>query len=163
MDNEVHSSKIDGKDIVLSLDIKATPEELYQAITTQEGLAGWFTPGTKAEPKVGTSLEFKFPHATDLKFCVDELERDHSVVWSNVQTIPDWESTRIKFCITGRGDITNLQFCQTGLPPDYKDLSAFSYFWAQYMRSLKLLVETGKGEPYGSVGSRLAGTTSQSV
>lgn len=163
VDNEVHSSRSDGKDILISLDVKTTPEELYEAITTQKGLAGWFTPQTKAESKVGTALEFKFPQATDLKFRVDELERDRSVVWSNVQTIPDWESTRIKFRITGRGDITNLQFSQTGLPPGYKDHSAFSYFWAQYMRSLKLLVETGEGEPYGSAGSRLAGTTPQKV
>jgi hypothetical protein len=31
--------------------------------------------------------------------------------------------------------------------------------WAQYIRSLKLFVETGKGEPFGSPASKAAGTT----
>ena len=40
-------------DIVHVIDIKATPERVYQAITNQRDLAGWWVPKTKAEAKVG--------------------------------------------------------------------------------------------------------------
>lgn len=148
-------------DIVLSVDIQTTPQKLYEAITTQQGLAGWYTPETKAEPRVGAVIELKFAELATLKFCVDELEAERSVIWSAVQVPTDWEGTHIKFDMTSQGNMVNLQFNQTGLPPAYEDLGVFSYLWGQYLRSLKALLETGEGEPFGSVGSRLAGTTPQ--
>ncbi len=60
---------------------------------------------------------------------------------------------------TSDGAPEALRFSQTGFDPDHGLFSCFSYLWAQYMRSLKLLLETGEGEPYGSPGSRAAGTT----
>ena len=47
-------------DIVHSVDIETTPERLYEAIATQKGLAGWWTPQVKAEPTVGALNEFHF-------------------------------------------------------------------------------------------------------
>lgn len=145
--------------IVLRVDIETTPEQLYDAITTQKGLAGWYTPQTKAEPRVGTMVELQFDESTTLMFCVDELEAESHVTWSGVQVPSDWEGTRIQFDLTSHGDLVTLQFHQTGLPPAYDDLSCLSYLWSQYLRSLKAFLETGEGEPYGSAGSRLAGTT----
>lgn len=147
------------QDIVLSVDVETTPDKVYEALTTQQGLAGWYTPETKAEPKVGTVIEFKFADLTTLKFRVEALEPGRSVTWSGVQVPGDWEGTRIRFDITPQSDMVNLQFTQTGLPPAYRDFGVFSYLWGQYLRSLKTLVETGKGEPFGSTASRLAGTT----
>jgi hypothetical protein len=34
-----------------------------------------------------------------------------------------------------------------------------NYAWAQFLRSLKLFLETGMGEPFGSPASIAAGTT----
>jgi hypothetical protein len=60
-------------DIVHSVDIETTPDRLYEAITTQKGLTGWWTPQVKAEPTVGALNEFHFT-GTTLKFRVDKLE-----------------------------------------------------------------------------------------
>jgi uncharacterized protein YndB with AHSA1/START domain len=145
-------------DIVHSVDIEATPERLYDAITTQLGLAGWWTPQVKAEPKVGALNEFHFVDTT-LKFRVDRLEPDHHVSWSSVQVPSDWEGTQVTFDITPEGNTVNLRFSHIGFASTGGSFGVTSYSWAQYLRSIKLLLETGEGEPFGSVGSRLAGTT----
>jgi uncharacterized protein YndB with AHSA1/START domain len=133
---------LNTKEITLSLGIEATPEKVYQAITTQEGLAGWYTPDAKAKPQADTQIELGFSGMI-LKFHVDKLDPAHRIVWSNVQTIPDWKDTRITFDIIPQVKEVNLTFSQTGFARDYADIGMFTYLWAQYMRSLKLLVETG--------------------
>jgi uncharacterized protein YndB with AHSA1/START domain len=145
-------------DIVHSVDRKTTPDHLYEAITTRQGLAGWWTPQVKAEPTVGALNEFHFA-GTTLAFRVDRLEPARRVVWSSVQVPPDWEGTQVLFDITPGDDTVNLRFTHTGFATTFGSFGVTSYSWAQYLRSLKLLLETGEGEPFGSAGSRLAGTT----
>jgi len=145
-------------DIVHSINIKTTPDRLYEAITTQKGLAGWWVPKAKAEATVGAINEFPFEGLT-VTFRVDKLEPGRHVAWSSVQVPPDWEKTQILFDITPDGDTVNLKFSQTGFSKQDTFFGFTSYAWAQYIRSLKLLLETGEGEPSGSEGSRLAGTS----
>ena len=146
-------------DILLSLDIAATPERLYEALTTEEGLAGWWTPETKAEPRLGAVNEFGFGALARLAFRVDALEPGRRVAWSAIEVPPDWRGTRITFDITPAEKSVKLRFSQTGFAYPYEHFGMFSYLWAQYMRSLKLLAETGTGEPFGSPGSKAARTT----
>ena len=145
-------------DIVHSIDIATTSDRLYEAITTQEGLAGWWTPQVKAQTTIGTVNEFYF-RGTILKFRVDQLEPTHHVTWSSVYVPQDWEGTQVLFDIVSDGDTVNLKFCHTGFASPDGSFGVTSYSWAQYVRSLKMLLETGKGEPFGSKGSRIAGTT----
>ncbi len=67
--------------------------------------------------------------------------------------------TRIVFEITPDAGRARLRFTHAGFRPGYPDLGNFSYLWAQYMRSIKLYLETGAGEPFGSAASGRVGTT----
>ncbi|MBA2677708.1 MAG: SRPBCC domain-containing protein [Ktedonobacteraceae bacterium] len=145
-------------DIVHSVDIETTPDRLYAAITTQKGLSGWWTPQVEARSTVGAINEFHFV-GTTLTFCVSALEPARHVAWSSVQVPPDWEGTQVLFDITPKDNMVNLRFSHTGFASLDGTFGVTSYSWAQYLRSIKLLLETGEGEPFGSVGSRLAGTT----
>jgi len=145
-------------DIVHSVDIETTPDRLYEAITTQQGLAGWWTPQVKAEPTVGALNEFHF-EGTTLKFRVNTLESARHVGWSSVQVPADWEGTQVLFDILPQDDTITLRFSHIGFASPGGSFGVTSYSWAQYLRSIKLLLETGEGEPFGSTGSRLAGTT----
>lgn len=146
------------RDIVHSVTIETTPGRLYDAITTQNGLAGWWTPKVEASPTVGALNQFRF-EGTTLQFRVDRLDPGCHVTWSSIQGPPDWEGTRVLFDITPQGDIVSLRFRHAGFASYDGSFGVTSYSWAQYLRSLKLLLETGEGEPFGSRGSRLAGTT----
>lgn len=145
-------------DIVHSIEIAATPERLYEALTTQQGIAGWWTPEVKAEPVVGSINELNF-QGTTLKFRVEKLKPARHVAWSSVEVPPQWKDTQVLFDITPDGDMVHLTFRHVGFASLEGDFGITSYSWAQYIRSIKLLLETGEGEPFGSRGSQLAGTT----
>jgi uncharacterized protein YndB with AHSA1/START domain len=146
-------------DIVHCIDIDTTPERLYQAITTQEGLAGWWAPQSKAEPKLGSLNEFNFGPERTLKFRVEQLESARRVVWSSLQVPPDWSATQVRFDITPKGHRVSRRFCHSGFASTAGSFGMTNYSWAQYIRSLKFFLETGKGEPFESPASRAAGTT----
>jgi uncharacterized protein YndB with AHSA1/START domain len=146
-------------DIVHEIDIATSPERLYEALTTQAGLAGWYTPETKAAAQVGSIIEFKFSALSTLKFRVESLEPGRRVVWKGIDVPNEWKAAPITFDIRPDGGSVLLTFRQEGFAPDYKSYGGFSYCWAQYIRSLKLLLETGKGEPFGSPPSIACGTT----
>ena len=49
-------------DILHRVGVKTpTPEKVYDALTTVDGLAGWWTDDTKGSADVGGVLEFRFP------------------------------------------------------------------------------------------------------
>lgn len=48
------------KSIYHRLQIQAPAEKVYEALTTQKGLAGWWTPDTTAKPETGSIARFTF-------------------------------------------------------------------------------------------------------
>src|SRR5215467_13226109 len=130
-------------DILHSIDIEATPQQLYAALTTREGLAGWYTPQPKCEAKIGGLIELGFGNLTTLGFRIDELEPHRRITWSCVEAPPEWIGTYVRFDMTPNEDTTKLRFSHTGLPPGYEHFPTFNYLWGQYVRSLKLFAETG--------------------
>lgn len=145
-------------DIVHGLDIETTPEKLFAALSTDRGISGWWTK-TKIQGKVGGSAEFDFGGGT-VTFRVEKLEPGKVVGWVADDVPPDWIGSHVLFEIgKGEGTSVTLRFSHTA----FKEMNAFmancSYVWAQYLRSLKLFLETGKGEPFGSPASLAAGST----
>ena len=47
-------------DLHHKIEIEASPEKVYEAITTAEGLRSWWTGDSVAEPRVGSIAEFGF-------------------------------------------------------------------------------------------------------
>jgi len=122
-------------------------------------LGAWWTKA-KTHAQVGGINEFAFGPGA-LTFRVQRLEPGKAVAWSADQVPPDWKGTQILFELsdgTKSGTVT-LRFSHSGFRTMTPIVAFTSYCWAQYLRSLKLLLETGKGEPFGSPASLAAGTT----
>jgi uncharacterized protein YndB with AHSA1/START domain len=145
--------------IMHALKVAASPDRLYRAVTTQDGIAGWYTPETRAETRVGGVIECTFGSYGSLEFQVDELDPARRVTWTVVQGPPEWRGTKLTFDIAEDDGEVEFDFCHAGLPEGYDAFSSFNYLWGQYMRSIKLFAETGVGEPFGSPGSKAARTT----
>jgi uncharacterized protein YndB with AHSA1/START domain len=137
-------------DIVHVVEIQTTPERLYEAVTTQKGLAGWWTRDTKAEPRVGAVNGFGFSGKMSFRLKVEKLEPGKRVVWSSVQGPPDWTGTEIAFDIAPSPAGATLRFTHAGFASTGGGFGVYSYSWAQFLRSLRLLLETGRGEPAGA-------------
>jgi uncharacterized protein YndB with AHSA1/START domain len=145
-------------DIIHELQIETTPERLFDALSTDDGISAWWTKA-KTHTQVGGINEFDF-RGSPATFRVEKLEPGKVVGWSAEQVPPDWKGTHVLFEMSKdqRGSVV-LRFSHTGFTAMTPLVAFSSYAWAQHLRSLKLFLETGKGEPFGSPASLAAGTT----
>ncbi len=135
--------------------IKASPDEVYQALTDVKKLAHWWTTDTRGESKIGKELEFCFD-----EFCqpmeVATLKDNELVRWhvpdrgaSEYRGMSDWADTEIEFKISREDDgQTLLQFRHSNWRENAKIFPQCSLDWAIFLQSLRRFVETGKGRPY---------------
>ncbi len=52
-------------DILHRVGITTSPEDVYAALTTIDGLAGWWTEDTRGDSAVGGVIEFRFDGAPE--------------------------------------------------------------------------------------------------
>ena len=134
-------------DILHRVGIKnATPEKVYDALTTIEGLAGWWTDDTKGSAEVGGVIEFRFPPGG---FDMEVLERRpaEGVTWKVVEGPEEWVGTTVDWELRQDGDYTIVLFKHQGWKEPVEFMHHCSTKWATYLMSLKSLVETGEGAP----------------
>lgn len=136
-------------EILHTLRIAGKRRVVYRAITEQDGLRGWWTRFTMAEPTVGYVNEFGFGGTFKFRMRIDDLEQDELVEWTCIDGHEEWEGTRIRFVLSDSDDSkgTSVKFEHIGWWRDDGVLASCSYDWAQYLRSLKLYVEQGQGTP----------------
>lgn len=127
--------------------IEKPVENVYEALTTQKGLAGWWTPETVARPEAGSISKFSFDsHSIEIK--VEALRPYSLVKWSTLQASDEWAGTSMTFELQPHAKGTILIFHHEGWQGYCEHLASCSYDWALFLRSLKFLCEKGKGFPY---------------
>lgn len=136
------------KSIYHRLLIVAPVEKVYEAITTQEGLAGWWTPETTAKAEVGSMLRFGFGPDYFKNMEVTDLKPYSLVKWQCIQAFEDWIGTTLTFELEPHQKGTVLLFHHDGWKSYTSEFASCSFDWALFFRSLKFLCETGKGFPY---------------
>ena len=135
------------KSIYHRLLIKAPVEKVYEAITTQKGLSGWWTPETIAKSEVGSIMKFSFSdYQKEIK--IEELKPYSKVRWLCLKAFPEWIGTTLTFELEPHAKGSVLFFHHDGWKEYSNEFASCSYDWALFFRSLKFLCETGKGFPY---------------
>jgi uncharacterized protein YndB with AHSA1/START domain len=134
-------------DIRHNVVIKAPVEKIYNAITTQEGLASWWTTDTIAKPEVGFLNIFVFgKFRNEMK--VTELVHNKKVAWECTQSIQEWIGTYISFELEEKDNHTLLRFVHGAWKEVTDTFAGCNYDWASSIASLKSLCEKGTGTPY---------------
>jgi uncharacterized protein YndB with AHSA1/START domain len=136
------------KSINHRLMIAAHAKQVYAALTTEEGLSGWWSPETKAKPEVGTVATFAFDDIIFKEMQIEELKPLRLVKWLCLKGWPDWIGTTITFELEPHENGTELIFHHDGWKEITPGFASCGYDWAMFLRSLKFLCETGKGFPY---------------
>lgn len=134
-------------DILHRVGIKdATPEKVYDALSTVEGLAGWWTDDTKGSTEVGGVIEFRFPPGGfDME--VIESQPAERVRWKVVDGPQEWVGTTVDWELRPDGEFTTVLFKHQGWKEPVEFMHHCSTKWATYLMSLKALIETGTGAP----------------
>ena len=139
-------------DIIHRVGIKAPISRVYAALSTIEGLAGWWTKETTGTSKMGGTIEFRFRDtngeimgAMDME--VLALDTNKNVHWRCKSGPEEWIGTDVTFDITQDGDYTIVLFGHRNWREAVEFTAHCSMKWATFLLSLKDLLETGKGKP----------------
>jgi uncharacterized protein YndB with AHSA1/START domain len=139
-------------DIIHRIGIKASPAAVYQALSTIQGLAGWWTEETTGEAGVGGKITFTFRSPSGdvvgaMVMEVEALREVQSVRWRCVDGPPDWIGTHFTFDLSEQDGQTILMFGHRDWAESTESMAHCSMKWAVFLLSLKDLVLTGKGRP----------------
>jgi uncharacterized protein YndB with AHSA1/START domain len=138
-------------EIVHRVGIKASLEEVYEALATRAGAAGWWTRNTQGQSEVDGLLKFRFSSegkeigGFDMK--VLELQPGKRVLWQVVEGPAEWVGTKISFDLKREDDYSIVLFNHQGWNAPVEFMYHCSTKWAIFLMSLKSFVETGKGNP----------------
>ncbi|MFG1805113.1 SRPBCC domain-containing protein [Streptomyces sp. NPDC049040] len=125
---------------------QASPERVYEALTTLEGLSGWWAEKTSGETGLGGVIEFRFaPGGFDMK--VVGLDPGRRVRWDVVAGPEEWIGTSVQWDLRQEGDYTIVLFRHEGWREQVEFMHHCTTKWGTFLMSLKQLMETGEGSP----------------
>jgi len=128
--------------------IETSPEKIYEALTTDDGLTQWWTNDISGAGDVGSIIKFRF-NGGGPDFAVTELIPNKTVRWKHSGTAPEpWIGTEILFQLQVDDNQTFVRFTHSNWK-EYTDFMAHcSTKWAVFLISLKEALETNQGRPF---------------
>lgn len=144
--------------------LAATPDRVYAALTTPEGLRGWWTTDCDVATTLGGESTFRFGE-TFARMRIDALDPGRAVRWTctaqhhaapGLARADEWVGTHVNFSLAPRADGgTELALVHAGLTRRLACYEICHDGWTHYLTvSLKRYVEEGRGAPYGAPDSQ---------
>jgi uncharacterized protein YndB with AHSA1/START domain len=140
-----------------SLVLETNPASVYAALTTAEGLRGWWTQDCDVQTKVGGTIRLRFGQ-TRKALRIERLEPGSEVRWlctaahiaaGQLTHRDEWFGTQMIFRLTPQGnERTRLDFEHIGLVPALECYQMCHDGWRHFLGSLQKFTETGRGAPY---------------
>ena len=139
-------------DILHRIGIQASRPVVYAALSTIDGLSGWWTRHTRGVSQPGETIHFDFmsPNGERLggmEMQVLALVPDTQVRWRCVAGPEEWVDTELVFDLVQEGDYCIVRFGHLNWREAVEFTAHCSMKWATFLLSLSSLVETGTGRP----------------
>jgi uncharacterized protein YndB with AHSA1/START domain len=138
-------------DYATRVHIGASPQRVFEVLTSAEKLASWWSPATGSGAE-GGELRITFAGFEDpVIMKVKQATRPAMVVWEveSCTIFPEWPGTRVAFALSDSGSGgCDVQFRHEGLTPRLECYDMCRAGWDEYLPSLRDYIETGAGHPY---------------
>ena len=139
-------------DIIHRIGIKAPVAQVYNALTSLDGLAHWWTEEVLGDARVGGKIEFRFRTKSGellggMVMEVQELNDNKDVRWRCIEGPAEWVGTDITFQLSEQDNQTIVLFGHRNWREAVEATAHCSMKWATFLLSLREYVETGKGKP----------------
>jgi uncharacterized protein YndB with AHSA1/START domain len=139
-------------DIIHRIGIAAPISKVYAALSTVEGVAGWWTKDTTGESTPGGTFAVRFSSPTGeevgkMDIEVLTLNTNEEVRWRVKAGPAEWIGTDVTFDLWQDGDCTIVIFGHRNWRDVVEFMAHCSMKWATFLLSLRQLVETGIGKP----------------
>jgi uncharacterized protein YndB with AHSA1/START domain len=137
-------------EIITQFDVTAPAATVWQALTTRDGIRGWWTTQAEVPQGTGAVLELRFPDAPiswDLR--VDEADENERLHWHCIGGPPPWVDTDILFRLAAAPDGgTRVLFDHVGWKDAEEMVRIVTFGWVQMFLQLKGYAESGKPQPF---------------
>jgi len=137
-------------DIALQVDVAAEPAAVYAALTTTDGVAGWWTARNESRGEVGETSRFRFPDAPmswDMR--IVEAVPGKALGWHCTGGPPPWIGTDVSWALAAAPDGgTRVGFDHTGFAAKDEMFRVVTMGWAQMILRLKQYAEGGVPVPF---------------
>ena len=139
-----------GRSLEKELFIQASPERVFQALTTKDDLERWFLVKAEIDLRPGGAIRFEWgPDAVEIgKILVLEPPLRLSYTWEALEPSP----TTINFELTAENDGTRLHLIHTGIGEGEDWDSYYTSVdsgWSNHVNNLTAWLETGTCPPPG--------------
>ncbi len=133
-------------DVLFRFDVPASPAKVLEAVTTTDGIKGFWTSRAEVPKDVGEALKLGFaiaPLPFDLRL---EQSDQQSVVWRTETFPPHWVGTTIHWDVEASDNGSTVSFRHEGFDDD-EEAGRVAYTWGQIMTRLVEYAETGRPNP----------------
>jgi uncharacterized protein YndB with AHSA1/START domain len=138
------------KTIIHVVDMAARRERIFEALTTVDGLAAWWTTTVSGDAGPDGLVGFTFDGQVfhpDMR--VTEQSPPSLVGWRCVGGVDQWADNTFSFELVPHDAGTRLRFRQNYAAELSDDeYGIYNYNWGYYLESLRLLCTTGTGKPF---------------
>jgi uncharacterized protein YndB with AHSA1/START domain len=141
-------------------EIAAPREKVWGALTTADGLLGWWTTDVAAEEAVrGAEIQFRFRGPFNPRMRIVEMASPRLLEWEGIGGHAALgERMGIRFELEESETGTRVRFKhRLGDEINADGVASANFNWGYYLDSLRLLCETGTGKPFrqGVSGARV--------
>ena len=142
-------------DITHNLKINATAETIYNAVSTKNGMQGWWCKDSMVGEVEGKNSLLKFDKEgtiVPMHFKTITLNPNKKVIWECTQNgNPAWVGTKIITEISESENGCDVVFSHADFDEKWSGQEAFEMTkqgWAHFVASLNSYCENGEGQPW---------------
>ena len=133
------------------LRIRVTPDKVFNAINSVQGLKGWWLSNASGNFEKDAELDFHFGEFGTERMKITKLHENEELEWTGLKE-GMWKNTKTSFQLEKDGENTTiLKFRYFDIPEDLDSdtVANLNYNWGRFLFSLKTYCETGEGFPVG--------------
>ena len=128
--------------------IHAPAERVYQALTSTDGLQGWFTPHVAGNEQEGGEMTMSFSGKESFHWKVSALKPLSHVHWECLKGPGAAAGTSVTYKLSAAGHGQTVIECDhDGWPAEHDAMATCNTLWGLLMGRLKEFSETGKPHP----------------
>lgn len=131
--------------------VPTDPRMVFDAISTQQGLANFWTDQVVASQEVGSVAEFGFGPNREVVFRmrIDSLKSGELVEWHCLGDSDEWRDTKVRWELASGGERgTEVRFRHTNWRSTDGEFPSCSYTWAMILDRLGKYLGSGEGAPW---------------
>ena len=126
--------------------VHASPDRVFQALSTKDGLEGWFTAQVDGDVGEGRDVRMHFKGKESFGWHLAKMRPDH-VHWNCTEGPGSAKGTTVDYLLKKEGQDTVIECDHDGWPEAHEALATCNTLWGLLMSRLKDYVETSKANP----------------